>query len=220
LRNGCGTVGPCELGHLGGAEHRCSVSVPCAIVGGVKVELHWRYVEDDDDEIWGACPAIYAYAHRRTILYVGKADGSSTVRSRYNAADKDALFNFLAKVGINSHQVLVGEIAYEGRLSREMMTDVESLLIAGLKPREHCGNWFADRAPRSLCSLHRERLANPSSPFHRSVVTSAKLGLRYRGRGEGSGTSGGDRGRATSNHNLRSLRDLWILADPRQFQLS
>ena len=51
------------------------------------------------------------------------------------AADKDALFDFLAKAGISSHQVLVGEIAYEGRLSREMVTDVESLLIAGLRPR-------------------------------------------------------------------------------------
>jgi hypothetical protein len=102
----------------------------------MKVTLHWQYVLDDDDERWEECPAIYAYTYRREILYIGKADGSSTVRSRWDAPDKDDLFDYLARErGIDWPRVLVGRITYDGRLTRQVVADLESLLIAALQPR-------------------------------------------------------------------------------------
>jgi hypothetical protein len=103
----------------------------------MKVKLHWTRLDDGEHHLWEACPAIYTYIYRREILYVGKVDGSSTVRSRWNAADKDNLFEFLEKQGIEQHRlwVHVGEFEYDGRLTRQVVADVESLLIAGLRPR-------------------------------------------------------------------------------------
>lgn len=115
----------------------------------MKVKLHWNHVFDDDDELWDLCPAIYAYTYRREILYIGKADGSSTVRSRLRAVDKYDLFDYLARErGIDRHHVLVGRIAYDGRLTRQMVADIESLLIIALQP---CGN---------IASM-RSRIARP-----------------------------------------------------------
>ena len=105
--------------------------------GDWKINLHWTQLDDEDHDLWHACPAIYAYVYRREILYVGKVDGSSTVRTRWDSRDKDAVFTFLRREGIASNRlwVHVGEFEYDGRLTREMVADVESILIKALQPR-------------------------------------------------------------------------------------
>jgi hypothetical protein len=110
----------------------------------MRIRLHWTRVDEDDDhELWDVSPVIYAYGHRREILYIGKADGTSTTRSRWNAADKDDVFDYFEERNIVNPRVLVGEFLYDGRLTREIVADVESLLIAKLRPR---GNISAIRS--------------------------------------------------------------------------
>jgi hypothetical protein len=104
----------------------------------MRVRLHWHRLDHDDHELWDLSPAIYSYTFRRSILYIGKADGTSSVRRRFEASDKDSLFDFFAdELGVEPHQVAVrvGEFHFDGRLTQQMVADVESLLIAAVRPR-------------------------------------------------------------------------------------
>ena len=111
----------------------------------MRIQLKWRAIADaEDDELWHISPALYAYTHRSRILYIGKVDGSSTVRSRWEARDKDDLFEyFVRELRIDWHRCVVGAFHYDGRLTRQMVSDTESLLINALKPK---GNIAAIRS--------------------------------------------------------------------------
>ena len=80
--------------------------------------------------------ALYLIAHPRRWepIYIGKADGTS-VRERQVASDKLRMFRDLERQrGVYEHRLLVGLIDTAHRLTRELMADVESLLIMGLQP--------------------------------------------------------------------------------------
>lgn len=116
------------------------------------VEVKWRFI-GPRSECWGWSRSLYAYVHPTTdkILYLGKADGT-TVRGRFHAPDKQALFEFFAQEqGINRVRVSVGTIFVDQdrRLSRELLADVESLLLSASDPLETLagrGHASADQA--------------------------------------------------------------------------
>lgn len=78
----------------------------------------------------------YAYVHPETsdILYVGMA-WHPTIRQRSTDRDKRLFFDFLSnEFGITGVEVRVGEVWMDGRLTRQLLSDVESLLIKRLQP--------------------------------------------------------------------------------------
>jgi hypothetical protein len=99
------------------------------------IELHWSHVTSDEHPGWEACRGLYAYLFKRQILYLGKMDGC-TVHRRWHARDKDPLFAWMRRQRILEIDVdlIVGEFAWSGRLTKQLHADVEGLLIAELQP--------------------------------------------------------------------------------------
>lgn len=69
------------------------------------------------------------------IVYIGKADFCS-VDERLNGRDKESLYRHYEKIGIIKVRTIVGYIGLEEqkRLSQELLSDIESLLIKRIKP--------------------------------------------------------------------------------------
>lgn len=103
------------------------------------IEVRWTTIDGGgDDPAWGQTRVLYAYLapSDNEILYIGKADGT-TVRGRWKRSAKDEFWTALERErGINRHVVIVGKIyASEGvRLTRELLADIESLLIMREQP--------------------------------------------------------------------------------------
>lgn len=102
------------------------------------VTVRWRRISRDSDPWWGLSRGLYAYVAPGAgeILYVGKVDGT-TVRRRWPRSAKEDFWNDLERRrGIVQHAVLVGEIEVEEgrRLTRELLADIESLLINRVRP--------------------------------------------------------------------------------------
>ena len=96
--------------------------------------IEWKYLTSN----WDYDRCLYAYLHPNTsdILYIGKAYKHS-VRKRMKGNHKEELYKYIINsYNTNKLKVIVGElILYEGcRLSEELVTDIESLLIIRLKP--------------------------------------------------------------------------------------
>jgi hypothetical protein len=92
----------------------------------------------DGDLGWHLNCALYAYCtvDYSEILYIGKTDGT-TVRRRWNRSAKEAFWEARERERrILRHAALLGEIVLErqGRLTRELVADIESLLIMRVKP--------------------------------------------------------------------------------------
>lgn len=105
----------------------------------MEIEIHWTFAENEDDEILGFHRVLYAYTDGsgKNIFYIGKADGCS-VRDRLRGPHKKDVFDYLERiVGLSEYGLAVGEFFLpEGRrLSSELISDAESLLIYTLKPR-------------------------------------------------------------------------------------
>jgi len=89
--------------------------------------------------------ALYAIVHpnREDILYIGKADGS-TVAGRRNAEDKDERVwrRIEEELGLYRSGFIVGEfpLIKGQRLTRQLVCDVESLLIHQVKPWANTSN--------------------------------------------------------------------------------
>jgi hypothetical protein len=124
--------------------------------------LDWRDVNHESgrwEHRWQYELALYAVIHPRTdeIIYIGKADGS-TVRARWNAADKhDRVWRRMEQErGISEHGFVVGEFQMpEGiRLTRQLVCDIEAMLIYAIQPWANTSN----TASRGLYS-------RPASPF-------------------------------------------------------
>lgn len=103
----------------------------------MQVDILWEIA---DDQLMQETRCLYCYLHPDTddILYIGKAYGTS-VQQRFNALDKDSLFQDVeSDFGISDREVevLVGILGLEvgRRLSRELLADIESLLIKRLQP--------------------------------------------------------------------------------------
>lgn len=100
------------------------------------VEVDWTHLNERDPR-WQDRRCLYAYVSRRgDILYIGKA-GRQTVAQRRTGSHKDKIFRFCErKLGIREFGLLHGCLSLEDarRLSPELLTDVESLLIIRLRP--------------------------------------------------------------------------------------
>jgi len=104
----------------------------------VLVEIQWGLVGRSDVR-WEWTRCLYAYVRptRNELLYIGKTDGSTTVRKRVNAPDKHALLQFFElDLGVTRFHVVVGDLLLDGRLrlTPQLLADVESLLITRTKP--------------------------------------------------------------------------------------
>jgi hypothetical protein len=102
----------------------------------MKVIIEWRFIRGDSDPLWKVERGLYAYIRddSKEILYIGKVDGT-TVRQRWQR--KPDLWNYVEKeLGIHKHAVIVGDIILDPnqRLTRELLADIESLLINQLRP--------------------------------------------------------------------------------------
>lgn len=100
------------------------------------VDVRWYELSDQEDERWFYNRCLYAYLKSRDgeILYIGKCDGCS-VRTRWQ--QKEDFWSDLERDrSIYSHVAIVGEIRQEvgRRLSRQLLADVESLLIWIIEP--------------------------------------------------------------------------------------
>jgi hypothetical protein len=99
------------------------------------IEIRWRTL-DDEDLGWDSCRCLYAYLtpNRKEILCIGKA-WVATLRDRWYK--KRAFWKDLDKKrGIKHVIPLIGEVYLFGeqRLTRELLADIESLLINAEKP--------------------------------------------------------------------------------------
>jgi hypothetical protein len=102
----------------------------------MRVDISWKALEHPKDPAWKFNCALYAIQHptRRELLYLGKADGC-TVRARFLARDKLEFWRALERLrGIYAHRMLVGLFSTKERLTRELVADIESVLIFGLQP--------------------------------------------------------------------------------------
>ena len=99
------------------------------------VRIRWCGFHEDDEQ-WSYTCCLYAYIapQRREILYIGKCDGC-TVRQRWST--KENFWRDLENERrIRSHRIIVGELMLplNLRLTRQLLSDVESLLICRVKP--------------------------------------------------------------------------------------
>lgn len=102
------------------------------------VTVRWSPLDNEGmHPLWFANRGLYAYlGPNNEVLYIGKVDGT-TVRQRWNRSGKEAFWNDLEKErGIFKHAVIFGEIELEtgSRLTRELLADIESLLIKRVQP--------------------------------------------------------------------------------------
>lgn len=111
-----------------------------ALTDFLAVTLYWSYVDvqDHNDPRWKHNLALYAYMPpiKDEILYIGKCDRTS-VRGRWCYSAKPAVWECINK-RCKSHCLIVAEIEVDRRLTRQLLADIESLLIYRIKP---CCNW-------------------------------------------------------------------------------
>lgn len=98
------------------------------------VRLHWYNVQPDNDPLWNHNLALYAYLapQKPDIYYIGKCD-RTTVRGRWRDSAKRAVWNCISQ-RCKSHRLIVAEIETHHRITRQLLADVESLLINRINP--------------------------------------------------------------------------------------
>jgi hypothetical protein len=96
---------------------------------GLAVTLRWYAVETDDDARWRHDLALYAYLApvKAEIYYSGKCD-RTTVRGRASYSAKPGAWDCINERS-KTHRVIVAEIEVRQRLTRQLLADIESLLI-------------------------------------------------------------------------------------------
>jgi hypothetical protein len=117
------------------------------------LEIEWT----GDDESLNYREVLYLYLAKRPqkILYIGKADRCS-VRERLRGAHKAGIFDHIAnEMKIKRIEILVGQLCLQvgNRFSRQLLGDVESLLIYRLKPPANSQNIFSRSITRSGLSI-------------------------------------------------------------------
>jgi hypothetical protein len=98
------------------------------------VTLHWYWVESDVDSRWRHDVALYAYLApvKAEIYYLGKCDRTS-VRGRAAYSAKSGAWDCINTLS-KTHRLIVAEIEATQRLTRELLADIESLLIFTIHP--------------------------------------------------------------------------------------
>lgn len=103
----------------------------------MRVRITWIRIEEGTKLLWTINRGLYAYlGPDGDILYIGKVNGS-TVRKRFQLSAKPDLWNFIANdLGHAELEVIVGilELPEGARQSRQLLSDIESLLIHKIKP--------------------------------------------------------------------------------------
>jgi hypothetical protein len=102
------------------------------------VHVYWSIIESEDDGLLGESYCLYAYFYpsRSKITYVGQAY-RHTVRQRLGGEHKRKLFGRIVAQGCQEPFALLhGVLKLEPgrRMSLELLTDVETLLIKRLNP--------------------------------------------------------------------------------------
>jgi hypothetical protein len=100
--------------------------------------VRWTALDNEGTHpLWLAIRGLYAYVGpKNEVLYVGKVDGT-TVRQRWNRSGKEAFWNDLERErNIFKHAAIFGaiELGMGSRLTRELLADIESLLIKRVQP--------------------------------------------------------------------------------------
>lgn len=101
------------------------------------IEVKWKRLTPRSPD-WECYHCLYAYIHPTTgeVLYIGKA-GQQTVRERSSCKSKLPVIDYLERVrGLSSIHVLLGDLHLESgrRLTPELLSDVETLLIKRIQP--------------------------------------------------------------------------------------
>lgn len=101
------------------------------------VLVDWARLSDTDRR-WHQCACLYAYmdVDSGRLLYIGKA-GRQSVYQRTRGRHKAGIYDFLDReYGDTVPGVIRGELVLEPgrRFSRQLLADVESLLIYELQP--------------------------------------------------------------------------------------
>lgn len=99
--------------------------------------VHWTNIPEAHP-LWQLNRGLYSYwsPSATDLFYLGKVDGK-TVRQRWNASDKRGFWRFIEReLGYRNHTVFAGEVLLSNntRLTRELLADIESLLISHLTP--------------------------------------------------------------------------------------
>ena len=108
----------------------------------LKVNVHWSGISDRNDEKFYWNRVLYAYLHPVTnvILNIGKAF-YQTVQERFDDESKLSFWEWANRNGVTKVRVLVGVVeTNSNRLTDQMVSDVESLLIHRIKPRGNVQN--------------------------------------------------------------------------------
>lgn len=105
----------------------------------MKIDIHWKYADNDTDEILQYRQVLYAYTDNlgKEIIYIGKAD-SCSVKERLGGTHKKGVFKYLeTSLNFKEYGISVGmfDLPENKRLSPKIISDVESLLIYALKPK-------------------------------------------------------------------------------------
>lgn len=103
----------------------------------MRVEVHWQHLTNNHAG-WQQIRCLYAYVAplKPEILYIGKSWGVS-VRQRWCRSGKESFWDDLERERkVKEHRVLLGELALlpGQRLSHQLLSDVESLLIQEVQP--------------------------------------------------------------------------------------
>ena len=108
--------------------------MPTSKKAALAITLHWYRVEDDTDARWRHDLALYAYLApvKPEIYYLGKCD-RTTVRGRACYSAKPAVWDCINERS-KTHRLRVAEIEVKQRLTRELLADIESLLIFKIQP--------------------------------------------------------------------------------------
>ena len=100
------------------------------------IKIDWIPLATQTTHILEYSRVLYAYVSLkcRTIYYIGETY-HGTVKTRWACPSKNRCWGRLTVTGVDSFQIIVGDVDAGGiRLSRQLLKDVESLLILSIKP--------------------------------------------------------------------------------------
>jgi hypothetical protein len=101
--------------------------------------IDWRPLPNNfEDDGWDQIRCLYAYLapKGREVIYIGKAWGKTVYERWCREAKGDFWGDLERERGVFSHRAAVGTIALDpgARLTHALLQDIESLLIAQLRP--------------------------------------------------------------------------------------
>jgi len=97
------------------------------------IKVEWHVLGDFGiDPLWNYSRVLYAYLHpnEKEILYIGKADGNTTLRKRWNRSGKEGFWEDLERERkIKTHVPIIGDLIYDGNFSSKLLKEIEGTLI-------------------------------------------------------------------------------------------